>query len=174
MTKKLETEQLLKIGDVAKQSGVSITNIRYYESLDLLSPAVRSENGYRYYESDVIEHLQFIKKAQALDFSLAEIKQILDTQQHGEPVCGKVRLLLAEKIQTVSQRLEQLATFKLELENYQNRWRSQPSNSSPSTGLCSLITEVSVVNNKLTNHQSLANFPLVIRQQLEHSDDYQI
>lgn len=173
MTKNLEALQLLKIGDVAKQSGVSITTIRYYEGLDLILPAVRLDNGYRYYESSIVEHLQFIKKAQALDFSLIEIKQILAIRQHGKSVCGTVRLLLAEKIKTVSKQLDQLAIFKHELETYQERWNSRPIDPAYSTGLCSLITEVSVVNSGFSRPSS-ASFSAVTRPKIEYFHDYQI
>jgi DNA-binding transcriptional MerR regulator len=78
---KFETEslekQLLKMEELAKQTGVAVGTLRYYESLGLLEPALRSSSGYRYYTADAARQVQFIKKAQRLNFSLQEIQQIL-------------------------------------------------------------------------------------------------
>jgi len=56
---KLETESLeqpiLKIGELAKQTGVAVGTLRYYESLGLLEPALRSSSGYRYYTVDLLQ-----------------------------------------------------------------------------------------------------------------------
>ncbi len=61
------------IGDVAAQTGVPTPTIRYYERLGLLSPAARSRAGYRRYSETAIEELRFVRKAQALGFSLEEV-----------------------------------------------------------------------------------------------------
>lgn len=86
---------MLKIGAISKQTGVSVGTLRYYESLKLIQPSQRSENGYRYYDEYVIQRILFIKKAQALQFSLSEIGQILAVHGQGHPTCSKVKALLA-------------------------------------------------------------------------------
>ena len=58
--------KLLKIGEIAKQTGVSVGTLRYHETLKLLYPAERGDNGYRYYPVDTVSQVQFIKKAQTL------------------------------------------------------------------------------------------------------------
>ena len=68
---------MLKIGELAKKSGLATSTIRYYEKCGLLPLAVRESNGYRYYTEDAIVQLEFIKKAQQLDFSLHDIDAIL-------------------------------------------------------------------------------------------------
>jgi DNA-binding transcriptional MerR regulator len=54
---------MLKIGELAKQTGVSVGTLRYYESLGLIEPSQRSESGYRYYADATVHKVQFIKKA---------------------------------------------------------------------------------------------------------------
>ena len=83
---KSSSKKLLKIGEIAKQTDVGISTIRYYESLGLLIPIERSDNGYRYYDEESVERLQFIRKAQSLHFSLAEIHQVLGVRAYGSPV----------------------------------------------------------------------------------------
>lgn len=68
----------LKIGELAKQTGLAVGTLRYYSDQGVLQPIERGNNGYRYYSEDASHQVEFIKKAQALGFSLEEIKQILD------------------------------------------------------------------------------------------------
>lgn len=133
---------MLKIGELAKQTGVSVGTLRYYGSLGLLVPSQRSESGYRYYADDAIEKVQFIRKAQALQFSLADIKQILDIREQGYPVCHTVKALLNQKIEQVNLQIEQLDEFKVELEKYRNQWAERSLDQPNSAKLCSLIDEV--------------------------------
>ncbi len=65
--------------------GVSTATIRYYGSLDLLSTTARSEAGYRRYSDSAVAEIQFIKKAQAIGFSLVEVLEILNLSRQGEP-----------------------------------------------------------------------------------------
>lgn len=91
-------KKLLKIGELAKQTEVAVATIRYYETLGLIEPLQRSESGYRYYDNEAIKRLQFIKKAQSLQFSLCEIQQVLGVRSQGNPACLLVRDLLKQKI----------------------------------------------------------------------------
>ena len=133
---------MLKIGEFAKQTGVSVSTLRYYESLGLLEPSQRAENGYRYYEDAVIFKIQFIKKAQALQFSLTDIKQILTTCEQGNPACLTVKKLLNEKIDQVDSEIQQLHEFKEELEKYRERWSERSLDRPDIPKLCSVIDEV--------------------------------
>jgi len=63
----------LLIGEVAQRAGVSAPTIRYYEEIGLLGKPLRSSTGYRRYSESSVEEVRFIRKAQALGFSLDEI-----------------------------------------------------------------------------------------------------
>ena len=67
--------QALHIGTAAKQTGLSIDTIRFYQKSGLLKPPARSAGGYRVFSETEIAELQFIARAQDLGFSLAEIKR---------------------------------------------------------------------------------------------------
>ena len=113
---------LVKIGDIAKQTDVSVGTLRYYETLNLLHPVERKDNGYRYYSLETIQQVQFVKKAQSLGFSLEDIRQILDVRDRGELPCPFVQDLLDHKIGQLEAQIEQMMIFKVELEGYRDRW----------------------------------------------------
>ena len=138
----LSLKKLLKIGDLAKQTDVAVGTIRYYESLGLLTPVTRSDKGYRYYDVEAIDRLQFIKKAQSLQFSLAEIQQVVGIRAHGSPVCSLVKGLLKEKIADLDRQIYLMKSLKEELSAYQECWDNRPLDNPDNKKLCSLIEEV--------------------------------
>lgn len=67
----------MKIGELAKQSGIAASRIRFYEASGLLQPAERHANGYREYDPQTLMRLQVILRAQGVGFTLDEIRAIL-------------------------------------------------------------------------------------------------
>jgi DNA-binding transcriptional MerR regulator len=135
---------LLKIGDIAKQTDVSVGTLRYYETLKLLYPVERRDNGYRYYSLETIQQVQFIKKAQSLGFSLDEIRQILDVRNRGELPCPFVQDLLNHKIGQLEAQIKQMMMFKVELEGYRDRWTSLANLHQNDLDICPLIATVTL------------------------------
>lgn len=109
-------ENQLHIGEVARQVGVATSMIRYYEEIGLLPPAARTENDYRIYGQKEVERLQFIQRAKALDFSLAEIKEILELREQGQAPCAYVLNQIGTKIDAVERKIAELTRLKAELE----------------------------------------------------------
>ena len=134
----------LKIGELAKQTGLSVGTLRYYSDLGLLQPAQRGENGYRYYSLDSSQQVAFIKKAQTLGFTLEEIKQILDVRDRGEQPCSLVQSLLKNKIEQLEIQIKQMSLFKAELEEYRAAWTNNPNLESNPQEVCPLISSVSL------------------------------
>ncbi len=137
-----DSVELIKIGEVAKQTHLAVGTIRYYESLGLIAATMRSESGYRYYNRSAIDQLQFIKKAQHLNFSLTEIHQLLNIRDRGQAPCGRVRQLLQEKIGNLAEQIEHLTSLKTELETYQQRWQTRDIDTVNQEKICPLIEEV--------------------------------
>lgn len=69
------------IGQLAKRAGVGIDTVRYYERNGLLAPSVRLSSGYRRYGQLELARLRFIRRAQALGFTLREINALLDLSE---------------------------------------------------------------------------------------------
>jgi DNA-binding transcriptional MerR regulator len=76
------SERLLRIQEVAEETGLTPRSIRYYEELGLLRPAARSEGAYRLYDTSDLEQLRFIKGLREdAGLSLADISQILEDEE---------------------------------------------------------------------------------------------
>ena len=129
----------LLIGAVAKKSGLSVPTIRYYENVGLLAAAPRSATGYRHYGHKVLDELRFIKKAQALGFSLDEIKEVLTLIRSGTHPCAHVLDLARRHLQALDERIAQLTKFRGHLATEISKWDGieQPT----CEGLCRIITE---------------------------------
>lgn len=71
----------LTIGQVARQAGVGVETVRFYERQGLLAPPERTTSGYRQYEEEAIWRLRFIRRAKELGFTLNEIKELLSMRR---------------------------------------------------------------------------------------------
>ena len=78
----------LKIGEVARRAGVGVETLRFYERAGLLDRPARTEGGYRLYDAETLKTLEFIKRAQSLGFTLAEIKRIIAESRAGQRPCA--------------------------------------------------------------------------------------
>lgn len=141
----MSTVSYLKIGKLAKQTGLAVGTLRYYSDLGLLLPAKIAENGYRYYSQDASSQVEFIKKAQALGFTLEEIRQILDVRDRGEKPCNLVQSLLNDKIDRLEIQIKQMTLFRRELEQYRADWENSPDTELEAQEVCPLISSVSII-----------------------------
>lgn len=104
------------VGQVASKTGVHIDTIRFYEQKELLPVPKRALNGYRLYEDDTVQQLQFILNAKALGFTLVEIKELLQLHHQNNMACCEVLQLTGDKIKTIKQRVAQLQRMQTALE----------------------------------------------------------
>jgi MerR family copper efflux transcriptional regulator len=130
----------MQISQAAKLAGVSPPTIRYYEEIGLLPKASRSRGGYRRYTEATIEELQFIKKAQAIGFSLDEIGQILQLSRSGQKPCGHVLSLAHQHLAAVDERIGRLQKFRRQLAADVERWAKEKT-ATTCRGLCRWIAE---------------------------------
>jgi MerR family transcriptional regulator, copper efflux regulator len=122
----LAQEQLHRIGSVAKESGLPIKTIRYYDELGLLKTFGRTEGNYRLFNSDVFGRLRFIKRAQALGLSLLEIKEFLEVHDQGDLPCDHIKVKLEDKLSQIEQQVQQLQILKQELNGLLSGWEDLP------------------------------------------------
>ncbi len=117
---------MLKIGEVARRSGVGIEALRFYETRKLIEPNARTEAGYRLYDPEsVFERLSFIKKAQSVGFSLDEIARIIDEAAHGKRPCADVRRMAQEKLAALEDKIAELERYRGELRETVEAWDSK-------------------------------------------------
>ena len=99
----------MKIGEIAKASGVGIDTLRYYEKEGLLRPAGRTDSGYRQYGQDAVQQMQFILKSKALGFSLQEIRELLSLRIDREhQPCSSVKDLAQAKLKNIETKIAEL------------------------------------------------------------------
>ncbi len=110
-TKKV-VEQASRIGEAAKQTGLSMDTIRFYEKEKLLKHSTRTEGGFRLFGPSQIQALKFIRKSQELGFSLSEIRELLILRSEHVPACSHVKELLERKLTDVEQKIEELRTLE--------------------------------------------------------------
>ncbi len=78
MTEARTPTDLMQIGDVADRTGLSLRTIRHYEEVGLLPEPQRSPGGFRLYSDEAVEHLLLIKRMKPLDFTLEEMRDLID------------------------------------------------------------------------------------------------
>lgn len=96
------------IGVVAKQAGVPVKTIRYYEAIGVLPKPTRTASGYRLYSSDTVDRLRFIKKAQSLGLRLEDVKEILELADRGRCPCGHVQRVLKRRLAELQTKIADL------------------------------------------------------------------
>jgi MerR family Zn(II)-responsive transcriptional regulator of zntA len=102
------SKHVLRTSDLANRIGVQPEAIRYYEQRGLLPPPPRAASGYRIYTPEHLERVEFIKKCQALGFSLDEIRELMELKFRGNSPCHHVRDLLVDKIKEVQAQIQRL------------------------------------------------------------------
>ena len=112
----------MKIGEVARLTGVSIETLRFYEKNGLLNKPARTYSGYRMFGSDVLERVAFIRKAQVLGFTLEEIGRLIKHRQQGESPCEEVRDVVTHRLRELDERIEQMKRFRRELTAVLKEW----------------------------------------------------
>jgi MerR family mercuric resistance operon transcriptional regulator len=100
------------IGQVASYSSVTVDTVRIYERQGLIEIPERRSNGYRHYSKKSVSRINFIKWAQALGFSLKEIKELLAISRPSTHACEEVRHRLEFKLNAVERELKKLLRLK--------------------------------------------------------------
>ena len=120
----------LTIGRVAKLAGVNVETIRYYQRRGLLAEPDKPHMGYRRYPADMVKHIRFIKRAQALGFTLEEIAELLRLEE--ARACAETRALDSHKMWLIDQKLTGLAAMRKALASLvQQCDRKQPAKGCP-------------------------------------------
>lgn len=100
----------LTIGVLAKRGGVNVETIRYYQRRGLLREPSKPSGGFRKYATDSVKRVRFIKRAQALGFTLDEIMGLLALDE--KTACIETREIAAHKLKLIQQKLADLTRMK--------------------------------------------------------------
>lgn len=105
----------MNISELAKATNTTTDTIRYYEKQGLLGIPLRQSNGYRLYQHEDIRRVEFIRRAQTLGFSLAEIKDVIPELIHGKFNRTDLEALLKSKMNQIDEKIKTLSLLKQEL-----------------------------------------------------------
>lgn len=106
----------LTIGTLAKRADVGVETVRFYERRGLVRRPARPGMGYRAYPEDAVGRIRFIRNAQALGFSLQEIKELLALRVTAGTSCAAVRSRASAKVADVKRRLADMKRICVALE----------------------------------------------------------
>jgi MerR family copper efflux transcriptional regulator len=98
----------LSIGELAKQAGVGVETVRYYERRGLLAEPDRRASGYRQYESEAVAILRFIRRAKELGFTLKEIQSLLELRRSSSATRADVRRNAQAKLVDIETKIRDL------------------------------------------------------------------
>lgn len=100
--------RMLRIGEMAREIGVSPDTLRYYERMGLLAKVERTAGGYRLYPSVMLERIRVVRSALQFGFSLKQVASFLRARESGRPPCHQVRAAAQEILAGVEQQIKDL------------------------------------------------------------------
>ena len=106
----------MKIGELSKQTGCPVQNIRYYETEGLLQPPERTAHNYRSYGQAHVDRLEFIVRCRSLDMAQEEIRALIRLQDEPSRSCDEVDALLGAHLEHVSARIAALQSLKRQIQ----------------------------------------------------------
>jgi Hg(II)-responsive transcriptional regulator len=111
-----QLQKRLTSGALAKAASVNVQTIRYYERIGLLEAPARQSSGYRMFDTNAVNRLLFIKRAQDLGFTLDEVRELLALRISSAQSRSKVRGKARQKIQAIQGKIESLQKLQATLE----------------------------------------------------------
>lgn len=102
----------LTVGRLAREAGINLETVRFYEQKGLLPKPPRSATGYRLYSPDSTRRLRFIKRAQQLGFSLCEIRELLALRMSPQTNNAEIRRRTELKIADIESKIKTLESIR--------------------------------------------------------------
>nr|WP_286750239.1 helix-turn-helix domain-containing protein [Sphingopyxis sp. SCN 67-31] len=100
---------------LARKTGCNLETIRYYEKVGLLPAPTRSANGYRVYSPELVQRLQFIRRARDLGYAMNEIRSLLSLTDTGAQTCAEVMGRTQIHLEDVRRRITDLQKIEATL-----------------------------------------------------------
>jgi MerR family copper efflux transcriptional regulator len=102
----------MNIGEAAKATGISTKMLRYYESMDLLQTRRHAGSGYRHFTDADIRTVHFIRQARSLDFSIDDIRTLLQLSRHQDSSHERVRQIASSHLADLTARILALSAVR--------------------------------------------------------------
>lgn len=128
------------IGEVAAQSGLAPSAIRFYEESGILPPPDRTDSGYRGYGMEDVDLLRFVARLRTLEFPLSDVREIVALRREGKAPCSKVRATIARESAAIESRIQDLQRLQDELKKLEEKAKDLPDDW-PTVCVCNVIEE---------------------------------
>ncbi len=96
------------IGELAREAGIPVSTVRYYERIGLVRPDGRTVSNYRVYGVEAVERVRFIRAAQRTGFTLEDITRLLEFRDGATAPCREVEVLIENRLSETKKRMEDL------------------------------------------------------------------
>ena len=111
-------QQTLGISELAKTAGVTSKTLRHWERLGLLPKAMRTHTGYRVFDPQITQYIEFIQKAKTVGLTLKEAKRLMELARKGKNPCPQVVKWADEKAMAVEEQIRTLKALKKRLNEF--------------------------------------------------------
>src|SRR5690242_4979200 len=108
----------MRIGEAAAAAAVNIQTLRFYERVGLLPRPARRDSGYREYDAHAVRRVRFIRRAQELGFTLAEIRDLLALREQSETACEQVEARASATLDRIGEKIRDLESMRSALSEY--------------------------------------------------------
>ncbi len=104
--------ELMTIGQLARETGVTPRAVRHYERLGLIRTPIRTDANYRLFDSDSVVRARFIAKCRSLGFSIPEVSELLRAMDDPDHTCAQVEELTRQHLDLVDSKIRDLAEMR--------------------------------------------------------------
>lgn len=114
----------MKIGEIARRTGLKIETIRFYEAEGLIAPPSRSVGNYRVYHASQLDRLSFVKRSRDLGFTLDQVRALLRLSDDPHGSCAEACSIAADHIDLIDRKLADLAALRAQIAEWGGTCRS--------------------------------------------------
>lgn len=111
----------MKVGELAREAGINLETMRYYEKIGLMPRPKRQESRYRYYDESDLARVRFIVRSKELGFTLKETKELLSMRIDSETKCEAMKELALRKVADIWTRIKDLESIASHLQSLANQ-----------------------------------------------------
>ena len=129
----------MKVTELARTLNTTPDTVRYYTKVRLIMPIKSAGNGYKIYGKQAQQRLKFILSARQLDFSVAEIKDILVEADKGHTACPIVRKIIEYRLAETENQFQGALRLRKKLKSAINDWQNKPDKTPTGHMICHLI-----------------------------------
>jgi Cu(I)-responsive transcriptional regulator len=105
----------MNVGEAARQSGLPVKTLRYYDEIGLVRPSARTDAGYRDYSASDVSMLRFVQRSRSLGFSVEECTALLDLYRDRNRASVDVREMARQRVRDIERKIAELEEMRATL-----------------------------------------------------------